>query len=613
VTDNPFTLNEVSAVTHLIFDVAGRPAGNMNIVLAGGHTGGWNQDDLSVAAGFCQETMRIIIDLRNHTAYALWNDVSDGGARRVIVSHNSESWDEMNVIRAFFVLDDSYVPPPPGCGDCDEPDCEYCNPPEITTEVIWTLEVTQEMVDTLNANETYDRVTPADSPTFTYVNGNLQVSGRAENWFSLDVLLRDMELTEDGSYRITAVGTAAPGALFMAEKPLENEPWNVGRITGNATGVIKYFTSVIPRVGTVTPGYDEDGLCLHRIRIFTTGTGNFTVSSIIVERMLGVVVPPPDVCEECGDDPCTCPPDDYTPAPTPPPTLQPAPRPPAGGGFAPVVRPAAPGAITPPAAPPAQPPAAAVSVDYEGVEVVIPDNVMAYLFPNVADLANMQVRITQTPGAFGTDYDTTGVLTTVDVAIYLHDTPITRRLPSPVAVAVSLEGFDLAGVNVHRIVALDESGEVIGGHVCTDTNRFIFATALTGAFEITYVQELRRLVVGLDTNIIRDLADNAPLQTMDVLPVIENGRTLLPVRFLANALGAEIGWNEAAREVTLTKDGQSLTIPIGVITPELAALGLDVPPMIVDGRTMMPTRFIANYFGALIEWDDATRTFEIIM
>jgi hypothetical protein len=87
----------------------------------------------------------------------------------------------------------------------------------------------------------------------------------------------------------------------------------------------------------------------------------------------------------------------------------------------------------------------------------------------------------------------------------------------------------------------------------------------------------------------------------------------MPVRFMAYALGADVGWNEATREVSLTLNGQTLTFPVdGTITPALAALGMDVPPMIIDGRTMVPLRFISEFFGAIVTWDDATRTIEII-
>jgi len=122
-----------------------------------------------------------------------------------------------------------------------------------------------------------------------------------------------------------------------------------------------------------------------------------------------------------------------------------------------------------------------------------------------------------------------------------------------------------------------------------------------------------RLSVQIGSNIITDLAGNSAMQIMDVVPIIQDGRTLLPLRFLVNALGADIDWNEKTSEVTITLDGRVLTFTIGEITYELVALGMDVPPQIIDGRTMVPLRFISEFFGAMVSWDEVSRKIEIIM
>ena len=124
------------------------------------------------------------------------------------------------------------------------------------------------------------------------------------------------------------------------------------------------------------------------------------------------------------------------------------------------------------------------------------------------------------------------------------------------------------------------------------------------------------LALQLDSPVIFDLAENAPTQHMDVLPIIQNGRTLIPVRFVAESLGAEVNWTPATESrpltVFLTLDGQNLSFAIGEVTPELAALGMDVPAQLADGRTMVPLRFISEFFGAVVTWDAETRSIEII-
>jgi hypothetical protein len=139
----------------------------------------------------------------------------------------------------------------------------------------------------------------------------------------------------------------------------------------------------------------------------------------------------------------------------------------------------------------------------------------------------------------------------------------------------------------------------------------------TGGFVIAHVATLNRLALSLNAYTIVDLAGNAPTQTMDVLPFIQDNRTLIPVRFIAEALGAEVDWTRATDYAPslahITLNGQTLSFPTsGIITPELAALGMDVPPQVVGNRTMMPFRFVSEFFGAIVNWDDDLRSIEII-
>ncbi|MCL1845664.1 MAG: copper amine oxidase N-terminal domain-containing protein, partial [Defluviitaleaceae bacterium] len=120
-------------------------------------------------------------------------------------------------------------------------------------------------------------------------------------------------------------------------------------------------------------------------------------------------------------------------------------------------------------------------------------------------------------------------------------------------------------------------------------------------------EHLRRLMLRIDSYEIIDAATGEIILTMDVAPQIANGRTLVPVRFVSDALGATVAWNEATREVTLTKGDVMLTFAIGETAP-----GMDAPAQIVDGRTMVPLKFVGEFFGAMVEWDDEARTIEII-
>lgn len=97
---------------------------------------------------------------------------------------------------------------------------------------------------------------------------------------------------------------------------------------------------------------------------------------------------------------------------------------------------------------------------------------------------------------------------------------------------------------------------------------------------------------------------------MDVAPQIINGRTIAPIALIGVSLGAESNWNEKNRIVTLKKENILISLQIdnqiGTINNEIVSL--DVPPRIINGRTMVPISFIAKAFGADIHWDGTSKT-----
>ena len=103
--------------------------------------------------------------------------------------------------------------------------------------------------------------------------------------------------------------------------------------------------------------------------------------------------------------------------------------------------------------------------------------------------------------------------------------------------------------------------------------------------------------------------DGRALQ-LDVPPTIIEGRTLVPLRAIFEALGADVEWNSATRTVTGRKGATTIILPIGSRYPTVngVPVELDVPGIIVDGRTLVPARFIAESLGAQVDWMPETRT-----
>lgn len=113
----------------------------------------------------------------------------------------------------------------------------------------------------------------------------------------------------------------------------------------------------------------------------------------------------------------------------------------------------------------------------------------------------------------------------------------------------------------------------------------------------------------------------------DVPPRIIDGRTLVPMRAIFEAMGAEVDWNGQTQTVTASKYGDEeytvVTMQIGnsvftVMNDLIAAnsysfaqtknIELDVPPQIINDRTLVPARAVAESFGAEVDWDSQTQT-----
>ena len=101
--------------------------------------------------------------------------------------------------------------------------------------------------------------------------------------------------------------------------------------------------------------------------------------------------------------------------------------------------------------------------------------------------------------------------------------------------------------------------------------------------------------------------------TNDVAPVIRNARTMLPARFVAEALGGVVAWNADEQKVTIVKGETILEIFIG--EPFAVVNGtpvqLDCPAFIENSRTYLPIRFIAENLGATVVWDGIAQTVTI--
>jgi hypothetical protein len=151
----------------------------------------------------------------------------------------------------------------------------------------------------------------------------------------------------------------------------------------------------------------------------------------------------------------------------------------------------------------------------------------------------------------------------------------------------------------------------------------ITATATDAAGNTRRVAVLVTRVPANETTVVLTIGSkymtiNGTKQEIDLgrgtVPVIQNGRTLVPIAAIIQALGGQVVWDAVARTVTITMGDTELVLTIGSPTARVngAIVPIDtdpnVVPIIINSRTMLPFRFIAEQLGATVEWNGATRT-----
>jgi hypothetical protein len=136
----------------------------------------------------------------------------------------------------------------------------------------------------------------------------------------------------------------------------------------------------------------------------------------------------------------------------------------------------------------------------------------------------------------------------------------------------------------------------------------------TRTVTVVYNPKPKEILVKLTIGSISALI-NEKFTTLDSPPYIDpkTSRTLVPLRFIAEAFGAEVKWEAEFKTVTITLNNREIKLQIGNNTAYVdnEQKTLEQPPVIQNGRTMVPIRFIAEAFGATVNWDDTTKTIEI--
>ena len=98
-------------------------------------------------------------------------------------------------------------------------------------------------------------------------------------------------------------------------------------------------------------------------------------------------------------------------------------------------------------------------------------------------------------------------------------------------------------------------------------------------------------------------------ENKNVVPYIKDGRTMVPLRFLAEEMGAFVGYNEQSQGITITLGTTVMELRVGKseFTVNKYAYEMDCAAEIVENRTFVPVRFVSESLGKSVKWLDAER------
>ncbi len=111
---------------------------------------------------------------------------------------------------------------------------------------------------------------------------------------------------------------------------------------------------------------------------------------------------------------------------------------------------------------------------------------------------------------------------------------------------------------------------------------------------------------------IRVMINNAHVGFTDA-PYVKDNRTMVPLRAISENLGAQVNWISSESRIDMVRNSDAIKLWIGKkeASKNGQTLSIDVAPEVVNDRTFVPLRFIAEAFGASVNWDDVTQTVKI--
>ena len=176
--------------------------------------------------------------------------------------------------------------------------------------------------------------------------------------------------------------------------------------------------------------------------------------------------------------------------------------------------------------------------------------------------------------------------------------PAVLKIPADTKDVKNVKNLTLAKLN-------EETGklEIVGGSYDAKANAVVGYVAEEGSYFVVEKEGLTTISMQIGN---KHVALNNENKILDAAPLISQNRTMVPLRFIAEAFGADVSWAQDTKTVTIVIDGKVLTMRIN---QDLEGFG--AAPIISNGRTMVPISYISKELGANVIWVPSTKTVAI--
>ncbi|MCL2698791.1 MAG: copper amine oxidase N-terminal domain-containing protein, partial [Defluviitaleaceae bacterium] len=249
-----------------------------------------------------------------------------------------------------------------------------------------------------------------------------------------------------------------------------------------------------------------------------------------------------------------------------------------------------------------------LAIERDGITFTIPNEVLAANIPEGAGTVVIAITAVDERTLEGFieelgsgDFNADDIMKVFSLEMTVDGRSITNFNNHPLSVSISNDGLGLnANDNATAFKLNDDlSVSFFGGSLNIANNNFEFITDRLSNYGIMKNDNLRRVNLLVDETAYKV---NGVTRHADVAPFInEADRTLVPVRFVAEGLGADVEWEHEAQTVVVTLGDREIRLTIGVLEP-----GMDTPAILVENRTMIPLRFVSERLGANVVWDGGT-------